>query len=223
MLVSGRISPGPNCASSVMAIRNLVWDMDGTLLDSSAVVSDAFIRAVRRLGGPLLSRAAIFEAYSVGVPEAILAHLLERDLEDGDCEVYYEDLATVCVAAYPGVHEALSELRRRDHPIVVVTGASTRAAQLLLRAASINPDVLVGGDQVARPKPAPDGLWAAAKILGRSPEQIAYIGDAPGDMRAARAAGAIAAAAEWGHLYRCDEACDSVVHQPLDALALLAD
>lgn len=204
-----------------MAIQDLVWDMDGTLLDSSAGVSDAFIRTVRRLGGPRVTRSAVFEAYSVGVPEAILAHLIERELAEGEGDVYYEELATVRVGAYPGVHEALHEIRRRNHPIVVVTGASTRAAQLLLSAGTIEADFVVGGDQVARPKPAPDGLLAAARVLGRSADQIAYVGDAAGDMRAARAAGAMAVAAGWGHLYRCDEPCDWVVHQPHEALALL--
>jgi beta-phosphoglucomutase-like phosphatase (HAD superfamily) len=53
----------------------LVWDMDGTLLDSSRAVPDAFVAAIIELGGPSLERQQIVAAYPLGVAEVILAHL----------------------------------------------------------------------------------------------------------------------------------------------------
>ena len=54
----------------------VVWDMDGTLLDTTAVVPDAFVAAVLELGGPAVDRDDVVSAYSMGVPEAILEHFL---------------------------------------------------------------------------------------------------------------------------------------------------
>jgi len=81
--------------------------------------------------------------------------------------------------------------------------------------------VLVGGDEVARPKPAPDGVLMIAAALGVRPDELAYVGDSPPDARAARAAGSHAALAAWGHMYDPAEPADSVLARPGDALALL--
>jgi len=205
-----------------MTVRQLVWDMDGTLLDSSVVVPAAYVAAVRRLGGPELTQAQVITSYSLGPPEVLLAHLLGRELASGEPEAYYDELAAVMAPAYPGVEDVLAALRARGHRIAVFTGASTRAATMLLAAAGIAVDVLVGGDEVSRPKPAADGLLLTARRLGIAPAGLAYIGDAPNDLRAAAAAGGISAAAAWGHQYRSAEPADVTLAAPGEALALLA-
>ena len=110
---------------------------------------------------------------------------------------------------------------RADTASTVFTGASSRAATILLRAAGIAVDVLVGGDEVTRPKPAADGLLLTARRLGVAPGDLAYIGDAPIDLRAATAAGGIGAAAAWGHQYERAEPADITLATPAEALALL--
>ncbi len=101
------------------------------------------------------------------------------------------------------------------------TGASTRGARMLLDAAGLTVDVLVGGDDVRRPEPAGDGVLLAAERLGVAPGAVAYIGDSPLDLRAATAAGSIGAAAAWGHLYDAREPADHTLARPAEALALL--
>ncbi|MFE3414894.1 HAD family hydrolase [Streptomyces mirabilis] len=83
----------------------------------------------------------------------------------------------------------LDTLRESGRPVAVFTGASSRAAAMLLRAAGLDIDVLIGGDHVQRPKPAGDGLLLAAEQLGVAPAALAYIGDSPLDLRAAATAG----------------------------------
>jgi phosphoglycolate phosphatase len=196
--------------------------MDGTLLDSSSAVPAAFAAALVRVGGPVVSAADVIAAYPLGPPEVILPHLAGRSLTAQEMESYYLELARFPVRPYPGVAEVVARLRTRGEPLAVFTGASTRAALTLLGSAGLVADVLVGGDQVGRPKPAPDGVLLAASRLGAEPVQLAYIGDAPVDLRAARAAGSHAAAAAWGHLYDPAEPADSVLAAPADALRLLA-
>lgn len=206
-----------------MRVRQLVWDMDGTLLDSSVAVPAAYVAAVRRLRGPEVTPAQVVASYSVGPSDVLLAHLLGRKLAAGESEAYYTELAGVIVRAYPGVAEVLAALRARGHRVAVFTGASNRAATMLLAAAGITADVLVGGDEVARPKPAGDGLLLTARRLGIAPGDLAYIGDAPIDLRAAAAVGGTSAAAAWGHQYQSAEAADVTLATPAEALALLRD
>jgi phosphoglycolate phosphatase-like HAD superfamily hydrolase len=106
----------------------------------------------------------------------------------------------------------------------VSTGASTDAAEILLGAAGLSRffDVVVGGDEVALPKPAPDGIRLACERLGVRPRNAAYVGDADVDLEAARRAGAVAIAAGWGHLYRPGHEADRVLRRPGELAMLLA-
>jgi phosphoglycolate phosphatase-like HAD superfamily hydrolase len=163
----------------MMTGPRIVWDMDGTLFDTTGVVPDAFVAAIADLGGPTIDRAEVVAAYSLGVPELILEHFLRRSLRSGEEEAYYRGLGGVRVSPYDGITDALADLRAAGQPITVFTGASTRAARSLLAAAGIEIDILIGGDQVAHPKPSPDGLVEAARQLDTTPDVLFYLGDAP--------------------------------------------
>jgi HAD superfamily hydrolase (TIGR01509 family) len=199
----------------------LVWDMDGTLLDSGVAVPAAYVAAVRQLGGPAVTAEQVVSRYWLGTPEKILADLLGRDVGAADAEVYYRELAGADVVQYPDVAVVLAALRSRGHPVAIFTGTSSRAAALLLTSVGLHADVVIGGDLVQRPKPAGDGLELAASRLGVPPSSIAYVGDAPNDLRAARAVGALAAAAAWGHQYDPAEPADVTLAGPAAALDLL--
>jgi HAD superfamily hydrolase (TIGR01509 family) len=199
----------------------LVWDMDGTLLDSGVAVPAAYVTAVRELGGPTVTPADVVARYWLGVPELILADLLGRNVTAAEADVYYGELERAEVAPYPDAAGVLAALRARGHPVAIFTGTSSRAAAMLLEAAGLRADVVVGGDLVQRPKPAGDGLALVARRLGVPTSILAYIGDAPNDLRAARAAGGLAAAAAWGHQYDPAEPADVTLAAPGAALELL--
>ena len=218
---AGRRSRLARADGLTVTVRQLVWDMDGTLLDSGVAVPAAYVAAVRRRRGPVLTPAQVVASYPVGPPAVLLAHLLGRELAAGELEAYYEELSGVSVRAYPGVEEVLAELRARGHRVAVFTGASSRAAAMLLASAGIVVDVLVGSDEVERPKPAGDGLLLAARRLHTAPGDLAYIGDSPLDMGAAAAVGALGAAAAWGDWYQSAAAADVTLATPGEALTLL--
>ncbi|WP_329460974.1 HAD family hydrolase [Streptomyces sp. NBC_01431] len=117
--------------------------------------------------------------------------------------------------------DVFDRLRAQGHALAVFTGNSTRAAGALLKAAGLDADVLIGGDQVSRPKPAPDGILVAADEIGVDPAGLAYVGDSRLDLRAAAAAGSRSGAASWGHMYDASEPADVVLSHPLQALDLL--
>ncbi len=65
-----------------VTVEELLWDMDGTLLDTTAVVPAAFVRAVHALNGPHVTAAEVIKSYWRGPPEVILEHLVGRRLVD---------------------------------------------------------------------------------------------------------------------------------------------
>ena len=71
-------------------------------------------------------------------------------------------------------------------------------------------------------QPAGDGLMLVASRLGVPASDLAYVGDAPNDLRAARAVGGVAAAAAWGHQYDPGEPADVTLAAPIAALDLLS-
>ncbi|WP_405659938.1 HAD family hydrolase [Streptomyces sp. NBC_01166] len=205
-----------------MTVEELLWDMDGTLLDTSVVVPAAFVKTVQALGGRSVDAAEVVGAYWRGTPEVILEHLVGRQLAPDEMDLYYQELESAAPALYPGVREVFDALRTQGRVCAVFTGASTRAALMLLKSAGLEVDLVIGGDQVQRSKPAPDGILLAADKLGTDATQLAYVGDSPLDLRAARAAGGHSAAAGWGHMYDAAEPANSILAHPQEALDLLA-
>ncbi len=205
-------------------LRAIVWDMDGTLIDSARAVPDAYVAAVSRLGGRRLTRDEVIAAYHLGPAAVILAHLLGRASTPADVEQYLACLRANAPSArpYPGVAATLQALR----PLVelaVFTGASHASALTLLEPAGLLRYFtrVVGGDEVEHQKPAPDGVLRACRDLGVEPGAAAYIGDSPSDLEAARRSGASAVAAGWGHLYNATAPADLVLARPEELLEIV--
>jgi HAD superfamily hydrolase (TIGR01509 family) len=203
-------------------LRAIVFDMDGTLLDSHGRVVDAIDGTLRSLGENRRSREEIAACLFTGPARSILTHLLRRAATDEDVAVYHALLAEHAPRApvYPGIEEALRALAT---PAAVFTGASIRSAEILLSAAGLGRHfaAIVGGDQVDRVKPAPDGLVMVSGLLGVRPDETAYVGDSPTDLACARAAGSLAVAAGWGELYDPLVVADVVLSDPAELLGLV--
>ncbi|MEV0223914.1 HAD-IA family hydrolase [Streptomyces sp. NPDC050704] len=212
---------GPLDARNPSAV---VWDMDGTLIDSSSAVPDAFIETVTALGGTVHSRAEVVALYSLGPPHAMLSRMLERPCSGQEVDLYHEALTQCAARVTPcaGVRATLDQLRHLV-PMAVFTGASRRAADILLAAVGLRDhfSVVVGGDEIERPKPDPEGILRACALLRVPAHACVYVGDAPTDLEAARRAGAHAAAAGWGHLYDPSAHADFVLKAPEDLAARL--
>ena len=204
-------------------VAGLVWDMDGTLIDSAEVVPDAFIATTTAFGGTASTRAEVVAVYSLGPPATMLTRMLGRPATPADVQHYHDELAQRAdgVRVYPGIKDTLVALQERL-PMAVFTGASTRAAAILLGAAGIAHHfaVVVGGDQVPAPKPDPGGIHLACRQLGLPAADCAYLGDAPTDLEAAQRSGALPLAAGWGHLHRPPEGLGvHVIDRPQDLLS----
>jgi HAD superfamily hydrolase (TIGR01509 family) len=203
----------------------IVFDMDGTLFDSSEVVPDAYLATVAELSGKSLTRQDVIAAYPVGPPADLLAHLTGAPADGAGVGRYHDALrlGAASLRPYAGLEDALRALAP-DVRLAVFTGADRTAALMLIEATGLAEwfDVVVGSDEIEHPKPDPEGILEACRRLGVSPERAAYVGDSARDLEAARRSGALAVAAGWGHEFDRDVPADEVAHAPDDLVGLLA-
>ena len=179
-------------------IRAVVFDLDGTLMDTAAEISLALDRTFGALAIPTLPKAAVERLIGRGIP-SLVARALEQvgagavDLNDAveRFEANYARSVATAAVLYPGVREALDLLDRHRVPISVATNKSRWFSERLLERAGVGRllSSLVAGDDGLRRKPAGDMLAAACARMGSRPAETLMLGDSSNDVEAARAAG----------------------------------
>jgi phosphoglycolate phosphatase len=176
-----------------VAIRAVLVDLDGTLLDTAPDLAAAANRMLAQLGRPPQATQAIARYIGKGVPM-----LVRRALGDDQgpyeqalalFERYYAELSGRESVAYPGAREGIERMRTMALRLACVTNKPERFARHLLERTGFAFDALVCGDHVARKKPAPDAVLLACDRLAVTPREALFIGDSQNDVDAARAAG----------------------------------
>ncbi|HEX2025326.1 MAG TPA: HAD family phosphatase [Actinomycetota bacterium] len=174
----------------------VVFDMDGVLLDSEAAWTRAETRLFEKYGrtyGDEEKRLLI--GGSLGETAEELERLLERPGSSHGLLEELLDLAAEEFAArvdpMAGAVELVSELRRAERPMAVASNSERRLVDLALGGSGLAEafPVVVAGDEVANPKPAPDLYLEACGRLGFSPSGAVAIEDSPRGAAAATAAG----------------------------------
>ncbi len=183
--------------------RIILFDLDGTLIDSVRLILDSYhhtLRAhgreprtdedwLRGLGTPLTVQ---FSDCTTDPEEikALIATYREYNLEHHDR----------MVAVYPGVVDAVRLIREAHVRTGLVTSKNRGGALRGLAIAGLTGmmDVLVCADDVTNPKPHPEPVEKAVKLLDGDARETIYVGDSIHDMQSGRAAGVLTAAALWG-------------------------
>ncbi len=175
----------------------LIFDLDGTLVDTVSKRIDGWVEALTAIGVPATPDQV---APKIGMDGRRLAREVAADagrqLSDHEVEEVDKaagegfDRRNGSPRALPGVHAVLERLPDRGLPWVIAT--SSRAAQVKGSVAALDlghAPKIVDGSHVQHAKPAPDLLLLAAEKLGVAPERCWAVGDATWDVRAAVAAG----------------------------------
>jgi len=178
-------------ATEGVDVRAVLFDLDGVLVDSYQVWFHLLNGAARELGYPPISPDVFRSGWGQGI-EADVEKLFHRH-SIAEIESYYGD--HFCdhlehLGVVPEVPRVFEALRQRSLRTAVITNTPAPVAWGMVKRAGAAPDLLVGGTDVPRPKPAPDMVLRACELLEIPAGEALVVGDSRYDREAARAAGA---------------------------------
>ena len=219
---------------ALRTVQAVLFDLDGTLLDSAADLGAA-ANAVRQSHGlaamPLASYrhmagscARGMVAVAFGLAPGDPQYLALRD----ECLNHYERCMTERTVAFDGVAELVAALCGNRLRWGVVTNKASRFTDPLTRGIALfaSASTIVSGDTTAHTKPHPAPLLEAARRLSIAPGECVYVGDDERDIVAGRAAGMQTVAANYGYLGANANTAlwgaDATIDAPLQLLGLLA-
>lgn len=207
----------------------VLFDLDGTLIDSGPIILESMQHAVRTVLGREVPREEL--GLTIG-GQGIVAQMQAIDAEHADelLEAYKEhnDGLHDTLEAFDELLALLPGLRAEGRKLGIVTAKRHRTVALALDrfpALREDFDIVVAHEDTDRHKPDPDPVLHAIARLGATSEDAAYVGDSPFDIQAAKSAGAYAIAVGWGGIHPDDrllaEAPDAFVRSPEELLGVL--
>lgn len=181
----------------------VLFDLDGTLIDSLELLVSAMTHAFDSRQGPRPS----VEEWVATIGRPLLWQFGQYATSDDDLQhlvrtyrAFQHEHHDRLTRAYDGIPALVADLHGAGHALGVVTSKFGQLANRSLAHVGLAPHfhVVVGADQTTKHKPDPDPIWFALRELGHEPSRAVYVGDSPFDVMAANAAGVTSIAVTWG-------------------------
>lgn len=212
--------------------KAIIWDMDGTLLDTLDDLADSMNAALKKFGLPTRTRDEIQSFVGNGI-----MHLVECSVPDGKANEkfeeimaffreYYEENSRNKTKAYDGLDTLLTELKARGFRMAIVSNKIDSAVKELAKQYFGDEiDTAIGETAGKRRKPYPDMVLEAMRVLNVGAEETVYIGDSEVDLKTAENAGLDCISVSWG--YRLRQALEAlgaktIIDTPEELAAILA-
>ncbi len=187
----------------------MLFDLDGTLIDSVRLILDSYHHALQVHG--LAPRSDAHWLAGLGTPLRVQFSEWSNDPDQLNAMVltyreYNFRHHDHRVSPYPGVPDMMRRLRAAGVRTALVTSKNREGAWRGLRVTGLDEgfDVVVGADDVKEPKPHPEPVHTALTRLGAPASDAVFVGDSVHDMASGRSAGVATAAVLWGPFNRAD-------------------
>jgi pyrophosphatase PpaX len=197
---------GPWPAASIALVRYdpILFDLDGTVVDSGAIILASLRHATLTVLGETIPDERLLATVG-GSGLASQMRDFDPDRVDELVRVYTEHNGPLHaeLAACHGMPELLEDLKADGRRLGIVTAKRRKTVQLAFDTVPIEHlfDVVVAGDETERQKPHPEPLLRALAQLRADARTAAYVGDSPFDIQSAKAGGLRAIAATWGRIH----------------------
>jgi phosphoglycolate phosphatase len=213
-----------------MIIRAVLFDLDGTLVDSLEDLTDAVNHIRSAYSLPPLAENAVRLKVGKGARNLVQQVLPDVTAADIDralgmfLEFNKQHIADKS-RLYPGIAKILHELATRDIKMAVISNKNEDLSTLILQTLGINDlfESICGGDTYPERKPSPLPLLNVAAKLRIAPNECVMVGDSINDIQAGKQANIASIACTWG--YGSSEeliGADALAHSPQELLALIA-
>jgi pyrophosphatase PpaX len=212
----------------LMRFPVVLFDLDGTVIDSGAIILASMRHAVTEVLGSAPPDEELMA--TVGGPglEAQM-HALAPDRVEELVTVYraHNEPLHDSLVCCPGMDDVLVRLKDEGRRLGIVTAKRRETVELAFAKVPLGHlfDTVVGGDETQHHKPDPEPLLLALDRLGARADEAVYVGDAPFDVRAAKAAGMHSVAVTWGGIHTRErveaEGPDAVVDSAEELLDVL--
>ncbi len=198
----------------------IIFDLDGTLIDSSEDIAWATNRTLNAFGHDLMDMEEIKENIGWGV-KSLLEKLMpeetpERIMEARDKFLdFYGGHLVVKTYVYPGVEDTLTHFKSRDKKMAVVTNKPAGLAEKILKELGLSGYFMsvVGGDSFSNRKPHPEPVEKVLGFSGMKPEKAVIVGDSPIDCETGKRAGTSTIGVTYGFRSKIEieEACCDMI------------
>jgi phosphoglycolate phosphatase len=208
----------------------VIFDLDGTLIDTSIDVHVSLNLALQQMNLPTISMEIAKKAIGPG-PKDFVKYVLGDAMDRVDefhqvfRPIYWERCADNA-EPFDGIIELLKDLHDAHIKCAVATNKAQEGTHAVLNGLELEHhfDFILSRDQVEHPKPAPDMLLTACAELDVHPDRALMLGDTDNDILAANAAGIKSALALWGfsdHFDDLKKIATFTVEHPLDVMEII--
>ncbi|HKO74402.1 MAG TPA: HAD-IA family hydrolase [Gaiellaceae bacterium] len=211
-----------------MRYPTVLFDLDGTLIDSGEIILSSFRHATNTVLGRQIPDEVLASAVG-GSNIYDQMRAFDEERVDELVRVYREHNEPLHddLVAFEGIERLLDRFKTEGRQLGIVTAKRRKTVDLAFAILPLERyfDTVVTSEQTEHHKPHPEPVLTALERLGSKPEQAAFVGDSPFDMGAGRAAGVFTVGVSWGKIHPVERlretGADVVVHSPEELIDVL--